>query len=67
MVVQEKYNSCYMILTDQISLPLPFKILGSMCIVIIFFPVCGVSNFETNLSYQAVFLAEQNKKFGTKI
>ena len=56
-----------MILTDQISMPLPFKILGSMCIVIICFPVCGVSNFETNLSYQAVFLAEQNKKFGTKI
>ena len=32
-------------------LPLLLKILGNMCIVIIYFPVCDVINFEIGLSF----------------
>ena len=33
-----------------------------MCVVIICLPVDDVINFEINLSYQAVFLHDQNSK-----
>ena len=43
-------------------LPLLLEILDNMCIVIIWFPVGDVINFEINPSYQAVFLQGQKSK-----
>ena len=50
---QEKRFLCYILLTDQISLDLPLllEMLGNMCIVIIFYPVCDFINFKIYLSF----------------
>ena len=55
-VFQEKYFSCYTLLTDQISnfiiwLLLLLEILGNMCIAIVYFPGCDVINFEISLIF----------------
>ena len=39
-----------------------FEILGNVCIEIICFPVCDITNFEINLSKQVVFLYKQEVK-----
>ena len=52
MIFQEKSFSYYILLTNQISLSggcLYF--LGSMCIIIISFPVCDVINFKIKLRF----------------
>ena len=52
MIFQEKYFSCYILLTDQISLlPLLFEILGNVCIAIVCFQGCNVIDFENNLNF----------------
>ena len=54
MIFREKYFSCYILLTDQISLPDCVKrleILANMCFTIICCPVCDVMNFEINLNF----------------
>ena len=58
MIFQQKCSSCYVLLTDQISLPrslpLLLEILGNVCITIACYPGCDVMDFETNL----IFLIE---------
>ena len=46
VIFQEKYFSCYTLLTDQISL-----IFGNICIAVVCFPGCGVIHFEINLIF----------------
>ena len=46
---QEKCLSCYILLTDQILLPLLMEILDNICITIVSFPGCDVILFEINL------------------
>ena len=58
MIFEEKYLSCYILLTDEILLPLIRQILSNMCIVILCSPGCGVISFEINLGFltnEAVF------------
>ena len=58
MIFEEKYLSCYILLTDEILLPLIGEILSNMCIVILCSPGCGVISFEINLGFltnEAVF------------
>ena len=46
-IFQEKYFSCFNPLTDQILLSSSrLEILGNMCNVISFYPLCDVINFE---------------------
>ena len=47
-------------------LPLLLEILGNMCIVIICYPVCGVINFEINLSFLITPFLYITKKAGQK-
>ena len=66
MIFQAKCFSYYVILTDQIPLLDCALSLKSMCIAIVSFPGCDVTNFEINLSNQAgFFLLDQ--KVETKI
>ena len=53
MTFQEKCFSCYYILlTDQISLSCCLvKLLGNMCIAIVYFPRCDVINYEINVIF----------------
>ena len=55
MIFLEECFSCYIILTDQISLSdcLYFlgNILDNMCIAVVCFPGCEVINFEINLIF----------------
>ena len=54
MIFQKKCFSCYILLTDQISLSdciYFLEILGNMSIAIICFPGCAVINFEINLIF----------------
>ena len=46
-----KMFSRYILSTDQISLLLLFEILGNMCIAIVCFLGCDVTNFGINLSF----------------
>ena len=48
MIFQEKCVSCYILLTEQISL---FEILGNMCITVTCFLGCDIINFETNVVF----------------
>ena len=48
---EEKCFLRYILLTDQVSLPLVLEILGDMCIVIICCPDCNVINFGINLNF----------------
>ena len=54
----KKYFSCYILLTDQMSLSLLLEILVNMCIAIICLPVYDVTNSEIQCypSDQAFFL-----------
>ena len=63
MIFQEKYFSCYFLLTDQNSLPLLLEILVSVCNEK-FFPCCDVIIFENKLifSNQVVLLHDQKVK-----
>ena len=50
----KKCFSCYILLTDQISLPdffLRLEIFDNMCIAIVCFPGCEVINFEINFTF----------------
>ena len=47
-------------------LPLLLEILGNMCIVIICYPICGVINFEINLSLLITPFLYITKKAGQK-
>ena len=49
-----------------VSLPLLLGILGNMCIVIIYFSVDGVINFEINLSFLTKLFTYMTKKVRTK-
>ena len=71
IILKEKYISCYVLLTDQISLPdcLYFEILGNMWTAIVFKPGYDVMNFEVNLIFliKPFFLHDQNVVTKTKI
>ena len=49
MIFHQKCFSCYILLTDQISLsdPLLLEILGDMCMAILCFSVCDVINLDS--------------------
>ena len=49
--ILRKFFLIYILLRDQISLPLLLEISGNMCMVIIWFPVGGIIDFEINLSF----------------
>ena len=54
MIFQEKYFSCYILLSDQISLSdrlLFVEILINICIALVCEPSCDVTNFEINLIF----------------
>ena len=66
MISEEKYLSCYILLTDQILfiwLPLLHDIVGNMCIVIDCEPDCDVINFKMNL----IFLIDPFFLHGQKV
>ena len=67
-VYQKNGISCYILLTDHISLTvsLLLSILGNMCIVMICFPVDDVINFESNLSILIKLLSYITKNASTK-
>ena len=48
---EEKCFLRYILLTDQVSLPLVLEILGDMCIVIICCPDCNVIILELILTF----------------
>ena len=59
MIFQEKYFSCYTLLTINwpsfiVLLSLPLEILANMFIVIICYRVCVVINFEISYSFQKI-------------
>ena len=52
MVFRQKFSSCYIVLTDQISLSgcvSILEILENMCIGIVCYPGCDVMDFEISL------------------
>ena len=51
MVFLEKYFSCYVLFTDQISLSDCLYFLGNMCIGITWFPIYNITNFEVHLIF----------------
>ena len=65
---QEKCLSCYILLSDQISLSDSFYFLRywKKCIVIICCPLCDVINFEINLSFHIKLFFYITKESGHK-
>ena len=63
---QEKCLSCYILLTDQISLSLLLEIFGNMCIAISYFPGFAVKNFEINLMFLIKLFCYMTKKLRQK-
>ena len=61
MIYEEIYFSCYILLSDQIWLPLLPEMLRNMCIVNVREPVGDVINFETNFIFlmKLFFLHDQ--------
>ena len=67
MIFQEKYFACYILLTDQISLPgCLFEILRNKRFVIIFCPVCELIHFEIKDRF-LIKLFLHNQKGSTKM
>ena len=64
MNFEEKHLSCYILLTDQISLSLLLEILGKMSTVIIYRPVFDVVNFEINHSFFTKLFSYKTKNLG---
>ena len=60
-------SSCYILLTDQISMRLLLEILGNMCIEIVCWPGCDVMEFEIGLIFliEPFFLRGQGVMAGT--
>ena len=60
------FSTTFCVSKFHVWLPLLLKILGNMCIVIVCFPRCDVTNFQINLiltlSNQALFLYDQKVK-----
>ena len=70
MIFQDKCSSCYIILTDQISLfdCIYFLRYWAMCIAIVCFPGCFVISFKINLILYLIFylytrLKRQDKNY----
>ena len=65
MIFQQKCSSCYILLTDQISLPgclyFLLEILDNMFIAAVCYPGCDVMGFEINLIFlvKPFFLHDQ--------
>ena len=59
--------SCYVLLTDQIFLPLLLEILGNMCVATVYEPGCDVKNFEIKLILPIKLFLLHNQKFKKKI
>ena len=49
IIFQETYSFCYILLTNQISLP--DCLLNNACIAIVFFPQCDAISYEINLTF----------------
>ena len=61
-IFQQKYLSCYILSTDQISLPFLYEILVNVCFAIIFWLGCDVISFEINLIFLIKPLLYMSKK-----
>ena len=65
IIFQEKYLPCYILFTDQIWLLLLFEILGKMCIVVVYFSVYDVTNYEITFSFLCKRFSYGTKKVRT--
>ena len=66
---QQKCSSCYVLLTDQISLfglPLLLEVLGNICIAIVCLQGCDVINFKINMIFLIKPFLYMTKKVKTK-
>ena len=66
MIFVEKYFLCYTPLTDQISLPFLYEVLGIVGTVFCL-PVCEVINFTVNLGFLIKLFSCMTKTSGQKI
>ena len=67
MIFEEKFCSRFILLTDQISLPLFFEISGNVFIVIVCVPDCDIIIFEIFISFLIKPFPYLTKRVRTKM